>query len=390
MRGSTLSTAKLGSLGRLWLILLALAGLLFLGLRFRPNSSQTFSGMNDFMNMYTGARLVGSPDQFRSERYAEDELSVTGFVSADQARYLRLPVFAFALRPLTALPYRTAYYVWQALCFAALAGFVALWPGGGRGLLLLAACWSFPLLVNFVNAQDVTFLLFFLVLAWRYHASRPWVAGIGFGLCALKFHLFLLVPVLLIAQRKWRVLGWGAATLLVLLGASTAVSTSHWIPQFIGIAFTSGANPYDYAMPNLHALVYGLPHALQWELLGDAFVAAMVAWLASRSSFSLAFSATLIGGLLISHHAYFSDALVLLPALLIVMRDVESIALRLAAGVLLSPMPFLVYPKIPFTAPVPVLSVLLMIGLVMTQRTRVKIYQQTLPSKVTLLTHPRS
>jgi Glycosyltransferase family 87 len=358
---------KLGSLGRVWLILLALAGLLFLGSRFRPHSSQVFSGMNDFMNMYTGARLVGSPDQFRSERYAEDELSVTGFVSADQARYLRLPVFAFALRPLTGLPYPTAYYVWQALSFTALVGFVALWPGGGRGLLLLAACWSFPLMVNFVNAQDVTFLLLFLVLAWRYHASLPWVAGICFALCALKFHLFLLVPVLLIAQRKWRVLAWGAATLLVLLAASTAVSVSRWIPQFIGIAFTSGANPYDYAMPNLHALVNGLPNALRWELAGDALVIAAVAWFASRSRFSMAFSATLIGGLLISHHAYFSDALVLLPALLIIMRDVHSMTLRLLAGVLLSPLPFLVYPKVPFTAPVPVLSVLLLIGLVLNE-----------------------
>ena len=59
---------------------------------------------------------------------------------------------------------------------------------------------------------------------------------------------------------------------------------------------------------------------------------------------------TLKEGLLISHHAYFSDALILLPALLIVMREVESIALRLVAGVLLTPMPFLVYPKVPFTA----------------------------------------
>jgi hypothetical protein len=359
---------KLGSLGRLWLILFALAGLLFLGSRFRPNATFAFTGMNDFMNMYTGARLVGTPDQFRSERYAEDELALTGFVSAAQERYLRLPVFAFALRPLARLPYRQAYYVWQAILFTALAGFVALWPSRSRGLLLLAVCWSFPLMANFVNAQDVIFLVLFLLMAWRYHASRPWVAGICFALCALKFHLFLLVPVLLIAQRKWRILAWGTATLLVLLGASTAVSVSGWIPLFINIAFTSGANPYDYAMPNLHALVNGLPNALRWELAGDALVIAAVVWFASRSRFSLAFSATLIGGLLISRHAYFSDALVLLPALLIVMCDVQSITLRLLAGVLLSPLPFLVYPRVPFTAPVPVLSMLLLIGLVLTER----------------------
>jgi len=320
--------------------------------------------MNDFMNMYTGARLVGSPDQFRSERYAENELAVSGRISPAQQRYLRLPVFAFALRPLARLSYHTAYCVWQALSLAAFVGFVMLWPGCDRGLVWLAACWSFPLLTNVLNGQDVTFLLLFLVIAWRFQASRPWVAGISLGLCALKFHLFLLVPVLLIAQRKWRVLAWGSATLLVLLGASTAVSTSRWIPQFIDIALTSGANPYSYAMPNLHALTDGLPNALRWELVGDAFVALVVAWLAARSGFSLAFSATLIGGLLMSHHAYFSDALVLLPALLIVLREVASLTLRLLAGVLLSPLPFLVYAKVPFTAPVPLLMVFLLIGLV--------------------------
>jgi hypothetical protein len=60
-------------------------------------------------------------------------------------------------------------------------------------------------------------------------------------------------------------------------------------------------------------------------------------------------------GLFISHHAYCSDALLLLPALLIIIRAVNSLTLRLVAGFLLTPLPFVVSARVPPSAPVPLL-----------------------------------
>jgi glycosyl transferase family 87 len=352
---------------RIWLALIAAAGLLFLAVRYGSTTSEVLRGMNDFMSFYTGPRLVGTPDQFRSERYAEDELATTGEVSLAQQVYLRLPVFAYAMRPLTALPYHTAYFIWQGMSLAALAGFILLWPEPGREGILLAACWSIPLVANITNGQDVAFLLLFLAVFWRFHGTRPWLAGICLALCSLKFHLFLLVPLVLIAHRKWRVLAWAAAGVLTLLGLSTWVSISHWIPQFIAFVSSAKANMHTYAMPNLLALFTGLPHAMLWEIAGSVCVAALVVWLAARSSFSLALSASLVGGLLTSHHAYYSDVLLVLPALVLILRETTSMVVRLCGGLLLSPLPFLVIAVAPLVAPVPLLLVILLVALAFEQ-----------------------
>lgn len=321
--------------------------------------------MNDFMNVYTGARLVGTPDQFYSRKYAEDELTVTGWVLPSQLRYLRLPVFAFVSRPLTALSYATAYRVWQALLLAALLGFWWLWPEPGRDALLVAACWSIPLVTSILNGKDVIFLMLFLAGLWRFHDSRPWLAGLCLALCALRFNLFFLVPVVLIAQRKWRVAAWAAAGVLALLGISTAVSIDRWVPRFIDFALNDVAAKQPYTMSTFVALFAGLPHANTWELAGGVVIAAMVAWLSLRVSFSVALSAALAGGLLTSHHAYLPDLLLLLPILVVVLRTAASAAARLFAGLLLSPLPYLVAPNAPLLAPAPLLLLLLLIALVL-------------------------
>jgi hypothetical protein len=368
-------TSASGRRARLvWLIPLSLLGLLFLTFRFQPDWPTASRGVNDFMGMYAHARLVGSPDQYRSERYAEAQVAETGYL-APAAQGNRLPIFAYTLRPLAKLPYFTAYKLWQVVSLGAFVGFLILWPEPERNLLLLAACWSFPLFANFANAQDVTFLLLFLAAALRVHGSRPgasgqWLSGGILALCALKFHLFLLVPVLLIAQRKWRMLAGGSVVLLALYLGSSVVSAPNWAQEFIRSSLGGDVNPEVLKMPNLRGLLEGLPHAWVWELAGAACVTAAVLWLAPRNSFPLALSATLVGGLLVGHHAYSSDALLLLPALVTIARAIPSPAVRLFAGLLLSPLPFLVVPLIPLAAPVTFLMICVLIALVVVERNR--------------------
>lgn len=242
-----------------------------------------------------------------------------------------------------------------------------LWPEPGRKILLLAACWSVPLVASIANGQDVAFVLLFLAAFWRFHATRPAPAGICLALCSLKFHLFLFLPLVLIAHRKSRVFAWAAAGVLTLLGLSTWVSTDQWIPKFIAFTSSARANMHTPVMPNLLALFAGLPHAFIWEITGGVCIAALVFWLSARSSFSLALSASLVGGLLTSHHAYFSDMLLVLPALVFILRETTSIAVRLCGGLLLSPLPFLITAVVPLAAPIPLLLVFLLVTLAFEQ-----------------------
>jgi hypothetical protein len=86
------------------------------------------------------------------------------------------------------------------------------------------------------------------------------------------------------------------------------------------------------------------------------------AWLLIRSGdIARAVSVTLISGLLISYHAFIGDALILVPACLVLLSAAPSVPLRLAAWFLLCPvasLPF-VLPGSPYPPPVVILLPLL-------------------------------
>jgi hypothetical protein len=230
-------------------------------------------------------------------------------------------------------------------------------------MLLIAACWSFPLFADISGGQDVTFLLLILAVFRRLGPARPFIAGAVLGLAALKFHLFPLVPVFVIAQRRWRILAGAGATVGLILVVCFAVAGPHWMPDYARFILQGRANPSVRVMPNLHGLLDGLPHSLAWEAFGSIAIAFAVWRVALRTSFSVGLGAALVGGLLTSHHAYAADALLLLPALLTLATDLPSVPIRLLSFLLLSPLPFLVTPKAPLSAPVPILLAVLVIVL---------------------------
>ena len=86
-------------------------GLVFLSLWFRPDAPRSLAGVNDFMGIYAGTRLVGTPEQFDAGAYLREQVRATGW-AAPSILYTRLPAFAFLLRPLGHLDYRAAYVVW--------------------------------------------------------------------------------------------------------------------------------------------------------------------------------------------------------------------------------------------------------------------------------------
>jgi hypothetical protein len=336
-------------------------GLLFLSLWFRADAPRVFAGVNDFLGIYAGARFVGTPEQFNAEAHIREQVHATQW-SAPSILYTRLPAFALLLRPLGKLEYLRAYAWWQALSLAALAAFLMAWPTSDRSLLLLGACWSFPLFADIAGGQDIAFLLVILAIVWRLNAKWPLAAGSVLALCALKFHLFLLVPVFLTAQRRWRMMAGAAATASVLLGLCFSAAGANWLPQYARFILQGQTNPGVRSMPNLHGLLDGLPNVLAWEAGGALVVATAVWWVAQRTSFSVGLSTALVGSQLTSHHGYPADLLLLLPALLTLAAELPSVPLRAICLLLLSPLPFLVKPLVPLAEPAPLLLVAVLIA----------------------------
>jgi hypothetical protein len=333
---------------------------IFLCFWFKPEAPRAMHGINDFMGIYTGARLVGTPEQFNPDAYLREQSAATGW-TAPSILYTRLPAFAMLLRPLGRLPYRAAYFTWQALSFAALIAFLILWPASDRTLLLCAACASFPLFANFIGGQDVAFLLLILAVAWRFAESRPFLAGTILGLLALKFHLFLLLPIFLIAQHRWKILTGTAATLILIVIASFTAAGPAWVSHYIHFVLQGQTNPSLRAMVNHHGLFEGLPHSGAIEIAASLAVAAIVAAIARQTTFAVGLSIALAGSLLTSHHAYPADALLLLPALLTLIAEFKTLPIAMLSTLLLTPLPFLLAPAVPLAAPVPLLLIVLLI-----------------------------
>jgi hypothetical protein len=270
---------------------------------------------NDFVNFYAGARLAGTPLLYDAAAVADVEARDAGW-SGGPLPYGHLPFHAVLLWPLGRLPYRDAFWIWEALLMAAAWGSVLFWKLPGRGVKWVVACWSVPLFAGLCNGQEGALLLFFVAASLALlRRGRPFLAGAALALCAVKFHLFLTLPLFVVAQRRWRV---GAGLLCgggALAGVSFAVQGPDWLRRFYALMTSQAMNRRLEHMPNLHAVLHG--HS--WWELGVAGVAAGAVWVAIRRAPSpeWAMAAVLAGGLLVGVHGYLADMTLLWPALVL-------------------------------------------------------------------------
>lgn len=296
------------------------------------------AGKNDFAMFYAGATLVGKADLY----HAPNVMRVKAEAAREygQARqYTRLPYLAALLWPLGRLPYLWAYAAFQAVSLAALSAFVLLWPQN-RAAALMACCWSVPISATFALGQDVVFLMVWVALALRWHKTRPLAAGLALALCAAKFHLFIHVPLVITAQRKWRagsgaLLGGAGITAL-----SFAVAGADWPVRYLATVSSPSIGPGEHIMPNLHGLLRDFPARGIWEVL-LALTCGVLVWMVARhGAFDLGVAAALIAGVLTSVHAYLPDCALLIPAAL-VLFGTRIPWMRMAAVAILLPFLYL-------------------------------------------------
>jgi len=321
------------------------------------------SGRNDFLALYAGGTLAGTSEIYNPQSVRDVQLHAIG-EWGDSLQFSRLPYYALVLKPLTLLPYRWAYLIWEILSVAALAGFVALWPSTNERYKWVACCWSLPAFVALFDGQDVSFLLLWIALAVCAHRNgRPVLSGALLALCAAKYHLVVLVPLVIIAQRRWRMAAGAAAAGSVLLAISFAVAGPAWPWRYYAVITDARIHVGVRSMPNFHAMLAGLPFSTILEILASGAVAALVFVAARRQPlFEWSMALALVAGILVSFHSYVMDCALLLPPILLVLDSVMAAPLRIAALVLATPIPWF-FLNLP--APLPTATRLLLVFLVL-------------------------
>jgi hypothetical protein len=316
--------------------ILSLVVLCFMALILYPYREISLAGQNDFAAFYAGGKLLDTRELYDRQRLHEEEKAAIGTFSEHHG-YIRLPFHAAAVWPLTRLPYRWAYLIWQLAALAALIAFVVLWRPPGGHLNVLFTALSLPAFTSIANGQDCTFLLLFLaVAALLYRRDEPLQAGLVFSLCAIKFHLFLLTPLLILGRRDWRFAKGLLAGGGVLAVVSFAVAGWNWPVEFIDSAMNPASSPRTAEMANLHGVLSQVPGGGFVEILLSATVVAGVWLVCRRMPFAYSLAAVLIGGFLLSMHAYLPDLVITLPAGLSLIALSTKRSVRLLAFVLLA------------------------------------------------------
>ena len=325
--------------------------------------SQTEDGLSDFAAFYAGARSLATGELYDTERLHQIELEHTGKYSPRHG-YVRPPFHAVLIWPLSRLPYRSAYTLWNLVLALSIVGFVALWRPPDFWQTLLFTCLCFPAFAAFIYGQDVPLLLLWVAISMKLRSKGlPFAAGIVFSLCAAKFQLLLLTPVLLVAQRSWRFTRGLLTGGTVLAAVSFLAAGWSWPQQMYETATRPEFSPNPGLMPNLHGALSYVPFGSWLEVLVGLSVAVAVWTVARRMSFTYALACSLAGGLLISYHAYLPDYALLLPACLTIFVTTEMLLLRVLALFLLSPPAhFLAGAGLPTSLPV-VAAIVLMVYL---------------------------
>lgn len=299
----------------------------------------------DFTQFYTAGSLVGTGHLFDWSTIQALELQH----SSTAVPYIRLPFYAVIFKALSVLPYPLARVLFLIIEIAALAGFVALWPFSRRSWASVAACWSLPAAMCLSFGQDSVLFLFFFALGFRLLTApvspglgrRDFWAGVALSVCASKPHIAVLLPVVLAAQARWKALLGGAAGGITIVALSFAAEGSDWPARYLALARTPDFEHAVNRMPNLRGLLTWFGAGITIELL-LALAAAVGIFVLSRNlPLKYGMAVALAGGVLLSHHAYVYDCVLLLPALLLPFEEQLPDWLRMWAGLLLTPVPYM-------------------------------------------------
>jgi len=324
-----------------------------------------FQGRNDFKLFYIGGKLAGSESLYDQNRVLEAQREAFG-ESNRKLMPVRLPFYYAFLSPLGRLPYKLALLLWAANNLLAIALFVRLYPIGTRTHLAIACCWSYPLLFSVAIGQDLGFMLLLLgATLHTLHAGKRLLAGLILSLCLIKFNLVLLLPLLFLGKREWRLaagFSMGTAFLLMI----SFIGRWDWPQAYAALILDPAVSPASYLMPNLHNLAANVPGRVLVEVFLSLTVIAAVWCIVRRARFDVALAATLLGSILLTRHVYVQDCAILVGSLVTLFECFSTPVVRTCSIILLLPITYMLI-VIQGGMTVAVLFLILLIALAVTQ-----------------------
>jgi len=330
-----------GSISRPLAVALCLIGLAVNCVIVGPSAFQSaLEGRNDFKLFYIGGKLAGSKSLYDQNQVLEAQREAFGEANR-KLMPVRLPFYYAFLSPLARLPYKLALLLWAGSNLLAIALFVRLYPSGTRTHLAIACCWSLPLIFSIAIGQDLGIMLLLLsATLYTLQAGKRLLAGLILSLCLIKFNLVLLLPLLFLGKREWR-LASGFSTGSAVLLMVSFIGRWDWPQAYISLILDPAVSPSSYLMPNLHSMAAKIPGRELVEFFLSLTVIAAVWCVVRRARFDVALAATLLGSILLTRHVYVQDCAILLGSLVTLFERFANPVLRICSIVLLLPIAYL-------------------------------------------------
>ena len=304
--------------------------------------------LHDFLNLYTGASLardgafagMHAPEvQLQREREYAPQLP-------ELVPFVRPPFYALFLAPLAWLPFGAAFWAWLGVQISVLAG-TWLWAfrRWGADALILGSMYL-PTALGIAHGQDCVLILWIVLgvyaLAQR---GQNFLSGVVLGAGLIKFHLFLLWPVMLLIQRRWRMFAGACAAVTAEVLISLLLAGPRGIAKYVALLRMSDLrhlNPSPELMVNARSIALNLG-VDSIAITGFLTLAAVILTVAAcwRAPLWRAVAAASAGSLLVAPHVYGYDAGLLLVGLWLAVFESGTRSPRIAATILLTPIPML-------------------------------------------------
>ena len=314
-----------------------------LGSRIVPQAKQ-----HDFLNLYAGGTLAAR-GQLRQIYQPEVQLAterrlVPGL--PELVPFVRPPFYALALGALAEIPYARALAVWLGLQIIVYVAVLAWAKSRWGPQVLLFGAMFLPAALGIASGQDCVFMLAIIagVIALEGRGKEAG-AGAVLALGLIKFHLFVAWPVILLVQKRWRMLAGAAGVTAGEILLSWLLVGSAGLADYVSLLGNQSIrrlSPSRELMINVQALTLNLGQDNAYlRLLLVLSVMSLAVVVSLRAPFRSAVVAATTASILVSPHVYGYDAALLLPSFCLVLFETRATLPRLLAVFLCSPIPYL-------------------------------------------------